>query len=357
MFTRFVIFSAFSFLLTSPLCSSDSAQDTPLFLDIKTPMPGCIIKISVKSGDKVKKGQEIFIVEAMKMQCFICAEQDGDIGDIHYTVGDSVQSGHSIITAPVIPLQQPVLVMAPKMAHIPQPIIPQQAAVIASMVIQNPLSDTFPIMDDINSSNRPTPSQPLSISATEDTQSHSRSLDHNDEGIETVSRLTPFTHHREKFLLQEAAEMTEAQSTPDATETPLVLIASHNPPPSGPDEKIKFMESDNTVAPRAHKVYQHIYGKILTPYSDPITANDWSTNVTKVMNLILPTPVVRALMCWIGETQQIIHAMEHLAAEDIEQWVITHHAPKVMAANIQSHFPISQREWGRFFENLLGLTL
>ena len=41
-------------------------------VEMKAPMPGKIIKVNVKVGDKVEKGQELMILEAMKMEvCFI----------------------------------------------------------------------------------------------------------------------------------------------------------------------------------------------------------------------------------------------------------------------------------------------
>lgn len=44
---------------------------------IKSPMPGTIVKVYVKVGDKVKKGQALFVMEAMKMEHTMKAPADG----------------------------------------------------------------------------------------------------------------------------------------------------------------------------------------------------------------------------------------------------------------------------------------
>lgn len=44
---------------------------------IKSPMPGTIVKVYVKVGDKVKKGQALFVMEAMKMEHTMKAPSDG----------------------------------------------------------------------------------------------------------------------------------------------------------------------------------------------------------------------------------------------------------------------------------------
>jgi biotin carboxyl carrier protein len=65
---------------------------------ILAPMPGKIIAIKVNVGDKVKKGQELIIMEAMKMHNPILAANDGVITELSVQVNDSVQSGQSLIS-------------------------------------------------------------------------------------------------------------------------------------------------------------------------------------------------------------------------------------------------------------------
>jgi 3-methylcrotonyl-CoA carboxylase alpha subunit len=60
---------------------------------LEAPMPGKVIKVSVGVGDAVVKGQEILVVEAMKMENAIRATRDGVIKAIAAKVGDMVSPG------------------------------------------------------------------------------------------------------------------------------------------------------------------------------------------------------------------------------------------------------------------------
>jgi biotin carboxyl carrier protein len=56
-------------------------------------MPGTILSINVKAGDKVKKGQVLCILEAMKMENEIMAGGDATIVTVAVSQGDSVNTG------------------------------------------------------------------------------------------------------------------------------------------------------------------------------------------------------------------------------------------------------------------------
>ncbi|MDY0098319.1 MAG: biotin/lipoyl-containing protein [Bacteroidales bacterium] len=58
--------------------------------EIRSPLPGIIVNIFVKSGDEVKKGQTLFSLEAMKMENEIKAERDGVIVKVNVAPGQSV---------------------------------------------------------------------------------------------------------------------------------------------------------------------------------------------------------------------------------------------------------------------------
>lgn len=58
---------------------------------VKAPIPGTIISISVAEGEQVKHGQELCILEAMKMKNAIRSGRDGKIAKILVKKGDSVQ--------------------------------------------------------------------------------------------------------------------------------------------------------------------------------------------------------------------------------------------------------------------------
>lgn len=57
---------------------------------ILSPMPGKIIEILVKEGDTVLDGQELLVLEAMKMENPICASCDGTIKEIAVSMNDQV---------------------------------------------------------------------------------------------------------------------------------------------------------------------------------------------------------------------------------------------------------------------------
>lgn len=58
---------------------------------VKAPLPGVIIDIMVSEGDPIAYGQELCVLEAMKMKNTIRANREGRIKKIHITVGDQVQ--------------------------------------------------------------------------------------------------------------------------------------------------------------------------------------------------------------------------------------------------------------------------
>ena len=50
---------------------------------IMSPMPGTIVQTFVKPGDHVVEGQQLCIIEAMKMQNILKAEIEGEIGAVN----------------------------------------------------------------------------------------------------------------------------------------------------------------------------------------------------------------------------------------------------------------------------------
>lgn len=59
---------------------------------IKAPMPGSIIKVNVKAGDAVKRGDVLCVLEAMKMENEIMAPSDGTVAGVNVTAGETVQT-------------------------------------------------------------------------------------------------------------------------------------------------------------------------------------------------------------------------------------------------------------------------
>lgn len=65
---------------------------------VTSPLPGVIIAVKVNVGDRVKAGQEVAVLEAMKMENSIEAVQDGTVTAIHVAKGDSILEGAAIVT-------------------------------------------------------------------------------------------------------------------------------------------------------------------------------------------------------------------------------------------------------------------
>jgi len=55
------------------------------------PMPGLLVSVSVKEGDEVKAGDEVAVLEAMKMENALRAERNGVITKVHFKQGASVE--------------------------------------------------------------------------------------------------------------------------------------------------------------------------------------------------------------------------------------------------------------------------
>ncbi|HEY4153643.1 MAG TPA: biotin carboxylase N-terminal domain-containing protein, partial [Pseudolysinimonas sp.] len=64
---------------------------------VKAPMQATIVKLAVKEGDKVVKGDLVIVLEAMKMEQPLTAHKDGTIAKIDATVGATVSSGHQLL--------------------------------------------------------------------------------------------------------------------------------------------------------------------------------------------------------------------------------------------------------------------
>jgi 3-methylcrotonyl-CoA carboxylase alpha subunit len=65
---------------------------------LTAPMPGKVIAVHVAVGDKVKRGQALLVMEAMKMEHTIAAPGEGTVKELLYGVGDQVGEGAALIT-------------------------------------------------------------------------------------------------------------------------------------------------------------------------------------------------------------------------------------------------------------------
>ena len=65
---------------------------------IKAPMPGTILNILVKPGQKVAKGDTLLILEAMKMENEIVSPRDAVVAGVSVNKGESVDSGTPLVS-------------------------------------------------------------------------------------------------------------------------------------------------------------------------------------------------------------------------------------------------------------------
>ena len=77
-------------ILNAKLVSNDKIK-------IKSPMPGMIIRVNKKVGDKVVKGESLILLEAMKMENELKASEDGIISKIYAKSGNSVEKNQILL--------------------------------------------------------------------------------------------------------------------------------------------------------------------------------------------------------------------------------------------------------------------
>ncbi|MBQ6984154.1 MAG: biotin/lipoyl-binding protein [Paludibacteraceae bacterium] len=66
-------------------------------IQVKSPLPGSVIKVLVAEGQAVKKGDTLLTLESMKMENAIMAEQDGTVKQIAVTPGQNVMQDDLLI--------------------------------------------------------------------------------------------------------------------------------------------------------------------------------------------------------------------------------------------------------------------
>jgi biotin carboxyl carrier protein len=65
---------------------------------LTAPMPGTVREVLVKTGQRVREGQPMMILEAMKMEHQISAPEPGEVSSIYFKEGDRVDMGEILIS-------------------------------------------------------------------------------------------------------------------------------------------------------------------------------------------------------------------------------------------------------------------
>ena len=66
--------------------------------EVTAQVPGKVFKVPVSVGQDVKRGEAVIVLEAMKMEVDVVAQEDGTIASINVAVGDAVESGDVLAT-------------------------------------------------------------------------------------------------------------------------------------------------------------------------------------------------------------------------------------------------------------------
>jgi propionyl-CoA carboxylase alpha chain len=65
---------------------------------LECPMPGLVVEIRAAPGDRVFRGQELLVIESMKMESAVLSPRDGEVERIHVSPGDAVDTGVVLMT-------------------------------------------------------------------------------------------------------------------------------------------------------------------------------------------------------------------------------------------------------------------
>jgi 3-methylcrotonyl-CoA carboxylase alpha subunit len=84
-----------AFVLDDPL--DTEAQHHAGEGSLLAPMPGRVVALIAKPGDRVEKGAPLMVLEAMKMECTIHAPAAGHVASFHYAAGDQVSEGVELL--------------------------------------------------------------------------------------------------------------------------------------------------------------------------------------------------------------------------------------------------------------------
>lgn len=83
---------------TAPAAAPKKAASATGGEPVKSPMPGTIVNVKVSAGQKVKSGDVLVIIEAMKMENEIMAPHDATVASVLVNKGESVDTDAVLVT-------------------------------------------------------------------------------------------------------------------------------------------------------------------------------------------------------------------------------------------------------------------
>ena len=112
---------------------------------VKSPLPGSIVKVMVKPGDSIKKGDTLLTMESMKMENVVASEYTGTVKNVLVAAGQNVMQDDKLVeietvaeaAAPAAP--KAVAAPQPKPAAAPAPAPAPAAAPVGGNKVNSPL--------------------------------------------------------------------------------------------------------------------------------------------------------------------------------------------------------------------------
>ena len=81
----------------APAAPKAAAAPAAAGAQVKSPLPGSVVKVCVNEGQDVKKGDTLLILESMKMENPILAEQDGKVAQVAVAAGQTVMQDDLLV--------------------------------------------------------------------------------------------------------------------------------------------------------------------------------------------------------------------------------------------------------------------
>ena len=127
---------------------------------VKSPLPGSIVKVMVKPGDSIKKGDTLLTMESMKMENVVASEYTGTVKNVLVQAGQNVMQDDKLVEIETV--AEAAAPAAPKAVAAPQPKpapAPAPAAAPAPAPVAAPVGG--------NKINSPLPGSVISVAVTE----------------------------------------------------------------------------------------------------------------------------------------------------------------------------------------------
>ena len=114
---------------------------------VKSPLPGSIVKVMVKPGDSIKKGDTLLTMESMKMENVVASEYTGTVKNVLVQAGQNVMQDDKLVeieTVAEVAAPKAVAAPQPKPAPAPAPAAAPQPAPAAAPVGGNKINSPLP---------------------------------------------------------------------------------------------------------------------------------------------------------------------------------------------------------------------